>query len=205
MTDASLVPAYYEHDYSYDSWENETITPPPESVTRFGILGIPLYLLIIAVCTGTILILLVTYCLWSYYRSKRVSRRFYCSVFMCMIPIRIKARGITAITVPHSLTLLLSSPRKTSTVCHARAGRQPSTTRPLLPTPSPPPSPSSPWESHRTLQEPLPRTCTSPSSSSSLLQEVPRRNPMSFRTVAEALPTSKDLQRVLLQQKRPQM
>ncbi|XP_037780941.1 uncharacterized protein LOC119577268 [Penaeus monodon] len=71
LTDASLVPAYYEHDYSYDSWENETITPPPESVTRFGILGIPLYLLIIAVCTGTILILLVTYCLWSYYRSKR--------------------------------------------------------------------------------------------------------------------------------------
>ncbi|XP_063611564.1 uncharacterized protein LOC134785202 [Penaeus indicus] len=70
-TDASLVPAYYEHDYSYDTWENETITSPPATATPFTFLGIPLYLLIIAVCTATILLLLVTYCFWSYYRSKR--------------------------------------------------------------------------------------------------------------------------------------
>ncbi|XP_047469894.1 uncharacterized protein LOC125025752 [Penaeus chinensis] len=71
LTDASLHPAYYEHDYSYDTWENKTITSPPETATPFDFLGIPLYLLIIAVCTATILLLLVTYCLWSYYRSKR--------------------------------------------------------------------------------------------------------------------------------------
>ncbi|ROT80354.1 hypothetical protein C7M84_000911 [Penaeus vannamei] len=70
-TDASILPAYYEHDYTYDTWENETVVSPPENTTPFDFLGIPLYLLIIAVCTATILLLLVAYCLWSYYRSKR--------------------------------------------------------------------------------------------------------------------------------------
>lgn len=70
-TDASILPAYYEHHDYYDTWENETVVSPPESTTPFDFLGIPLYLLIIAVCTATILLLLVAYCLWSYYRSKR--------------------------------------------------------------------------------------------------------------------------------------
>lgn len=61
---------------------------PPESTTPFDFLGIPLYLLIIAVCTATILLLLVAYCLWSYYRSKRVSRRSYCSVLYVITSIK---------------------------------------------------------------------------------------------------------------------